>query len=97
MKRSHIILTDSGGIQEEALSLRKPVLLMRETTKRPEAVAAGTVHLVRIDTTRTVKAPLELLNDEAVYQRMAVAHNPCGDGVAFKRIRQAFESTRQPS
>jgi UDP-N-acetylglucosamine 2-epimerase (non-hydrolysing) len=91
MKCSHIILTDSGGIQEEAPSLGKPVLVMRETTERPEAVTAGTVRLVGTDQARIVSETRNLLNDRAVYQRMAFAHNPYGDGVASQRIRNTFE------
>lgn len=92
MKRSHIILTDSGGVQEEAPSLGKPVLVMRDTTERPEAVAAGTVRLVGTDTTRIVTETLNLLNEPASYQQMAFAHNPYGDGTACQQIRQAFEA-----
>lgn len=92
MKRSHIILTDSGGIQEEAPSLGKPVLVMRDTTERPEAVTAGTVRLVGTDTQRIVTETLLLLNDPAAYQRMAFAHNPYGDGTACQQICQAFEA-----
>lgn len=91
MKGSHVILTDSGGIQEEAPSLGKPVLVMRDTTERPEAVSAGTVRLVGTDQARIVSETLTLLNDEAVYQRMAIAHNPYGDGLACQRIRKTFE------
>jgi UDP-N-acetylglucosamine 2-epimerase (non-hydrolysing) len=91
MKCSHLILTDSGGIQEEAPSLGKPVLVMRDTTERPEAVAAGTVRLVGTDQTRIVSETLRLLNDAAAYQRMAFTHNPYGDGVACQRIRNTFE------
>jgi UDP-N-acetylglucosamine 2-epimerase (non-hydrolysing) len=91
MKCSHIILTDSGGIQEEAPSLGKPVLVMRDNTERPEAVAAGTVQLVGTDHNRIVSETLTLLNDEAAYQRMAFAHNPYGDGAACQRIRNTFE------
>lgn len=91
MKCSHIILTDSGGIQEEAPSLGKPVLVMRDTTERPEAVAAGTVRLVGTDQTRIVSETLTLLNDEAAYQRMSFAHNPYGDGSACHHIRKTFE------
>ena len=93
MKRSHIILTDSGGIQEEAPSLAKPVLVMRDTTERPEAVAAGTVRLVGTDRDKIVSETLRLLTDEAAYQDMAYAHNPYGDGQACQRIRNTFEST----
>lgn len=92
MKRSHIILTDSGGIQEEAPSLGKPVLLMRDTTERPEAVEAGTVRLVGTDTDRIVNETLHLLNDPTAYQGMAFAHNPYGDGTACQQIRLAFEA-----
>lgn len=91
MKCSHIILTDSGGIQEEAPSLGKPVLVMRDTTERPEAVAAGTVRLVGTNHSRIVSETLTLLQDEATYQRMAFAHNPYGDGAACQRIRNTFE------
>lgn len=91
MKCSHVILTDSGGIQEEAPSLGKPVLVMRNTTERPEAVAAGTVRLVGTDMDRIVSETLTLLKDEASYQLMAFAHNPYGDGVACQRIRNTFE------
>lgn len=91
MKCSHLILTDSGGIQEEAPSLGKPVLVMRDTTERPEAVSAGTVRLVGTDQSRIVSETLTLLKDEAAYQRMAFAHNPYGDGVACQRIRNIFE------
>lgn len=91
MKCSRLILTDSGGIQEEAPSLGKPVLVMRDTTERPEAVTAGTVRLVGTDHNRIVSETLTLLNDEAAYQRMAFAHNPYGDGMACQRIRKTFE------
>lgn len=97
MKRSHIILTDSGGIQEEAPSLGKPVLVMRDTTERPEAVAAGSVRLVGTDTQRIVSETLHLMNDPAAYQRMAFAHNPYGDGTACQRIRNTFEELAQKS
>lgn len=91
MKRSHLILTDSGGIQEEAPSLGKPVLVMRDTTERPEAVAAGTVRLVGTDTDRIVTETHRLLNDEAAYRQMSFAHNPYGDGAACQCIRNTFE------
>jgi UDP-N-acetylglucosamine 2-epimerase (non-hydrolysing) len=92
MKRAHIILTDSGGIQEEAPSLGKPVLVMRDTTERPEAVAAGTVRLVGTSQTCITTETLRLLSDPAAYQQMAYSHNPYGDGQACQRIRQTFES-----
>jgi UDP-N-acetylglucosamine 2-epimerase (non-hydrolysing) len=90
MDRAYIILTDSGGIQEEAPSLGKPVLVMRETTERPEAVSAGTVRLVGTDVDVMVKALTELLTDSAVYHSMSVAHNPYGDGKACQRIIDAL-------
>jgi len=86
MESAYLILTDSGGIQEEAPSLGKPVLVMREVTERPEAVEAGTVKLVGTDVERIVNGVNELLDDPAVYQRMSRAHNPYGDGQAARRI-----------
>ncbi|HHI5408921.1 TPA: UDP-N-acetylglucosamine 2-epimerase (non-hydrolyzing) VpsA [Vibrio metoecus] len=86
MDRAHIILTDSGGIQEEAPSLGKPVLVMRETTERPEAVAAGTVKLVGTDEQQICDALSLLLTDPQAYQTMSQAHNPYGDGQACQRI-----------
>ncbi|HAS6025469.1 TPA: UDP-N-acetylglucosamine 2-epimerase (non-hydrolyzing) [Vibrio vulnificus] len=86
MDRAHIILTDSGGIQEEAPSLGKPVLLMRDTTERPEAVAAGTVKLVGTDVEKIVSNLNTLLTDSEAYQAMSFAHNPYGDGKACQRI-----------
>lgn len=86
MSRAHIILTDSGGIQEEAPSLGKPVLVMRDTTERPEAVAAGTVQLVGTDMDKIITGLEALLTDEAAYQKMSFAHNPYGDGQACQRI-----------
>ncbi len=89
MQRSCIVLTDSGGLQEEAPSLGKPVLLMRDTTERPEAVEAGTVELVGTDHAAIVGAVTTLLTDEATYTRMARARNPFGDGRAARRIAAA--------
>ncbi|TOP94068.1 non-hydrolyzing UDP-N-acetylglucosamine 2-epimerase [Vibrio parahaemolyticus] len=86
MNRAHIILTDSGGIQEEAPSLGKPVLVMRDTTERPEAVEAGTVKLVGTDVDRIVTGLTTLLQDEQAYKEMSFAHNPYGDGKACQRI-----------
>jgi len=86
MKRSHVILTDSGGIQEEAPSLGKPVLVMRDTTERPEAVQAGTAKLVGADRGRIVGAVAELLRDPVAHASMANARNPYGDGNATARI-----------
>ncbi len=86
MDRSTIILTDSGGIQEEAPSLGKPVLVMRNTTERPEAVDAGTVRLVGTEVDLIVGQMTILLNDESEYAKMSLAYNPYGDGLACKRI-----------
>lgn len=90
MSRAHIILTDSGGIQEEAPSLGKPVLVMRDTTERPEAVTAGTVKLVGTHTVDIVRELNRLLLDTAAYQAMSYAHNPYGDGNACQRILEAL-------
>lgn len=86
MQQAHVILTDSGGVQEEAPSLGKPVLVMRDTTERPEAVDAGTVRLVGTSDTRIVSEVERLFSNEAEYTRMAEAHNPYGDGHASRRI-----------
>lgn len=90
MRRADIILTDSGGVQEEAPSLGKPVLVMRDTTERPEAVDAGTVRLVGTDADLIVSEVVRLLDDPAAYDAMARAHNPYGDGLAAGRIRDAI-------
>lgn len=90
MNRSYLILTDSGGIQEEAPSLGKPVLVMRDITERPEAVAAGTVELVGTNVDRICNRLQTLLTDDSVYQRMSLAHNPYGDGRACERILEAL-------
>ncbi|MDO6526646.1 non-hydrolyzing UDP-N-acetylglucosamine 2-epimerase [Motilimonas sp. 1_MG-2023] len=86
MNQANIILTDSGGIQEEAPSLGKPVLVMRDTTERPEAVEAGTVKLVGTDKQAIISAVESLLTNEAEYEAMSRAHNPYGDGKACERI-----------
>ena len=86
LQHAYLVLTDSGGIQEEAPSLGKPVLVMREVTERPEAVEAGTVRLVGADTQKIVQHVTELLNNEAAYLKMSKAHNPYGDGIAAQRI-----------
>lgn len=86
MTETHLILTDSGGIQEEAPSLGKPVLVMREVTERHEAIAAGTAKLVGVDAARILQAATRLLDDEQAYAAMARAHNPYGDGHAGERI-----------
>ncbi|QHM72882.1 non-hydrolyzing UDP-N-acetylglucosamine 2-epimerase [Mixta intestinalis] len=94
MHRAWLILTDSGGIQEEAPSLGKPVLVMRETTERPEAVAAGTVRLVGTDEEKIVAEVNHLLTHEEAWQTMSRAHNPYGDGHACARILQALKNNR---
>lgn len=92
MRRADIILTDSGGVQEEAPSLGKPVLVMRETTERPEAVDAGTVKLVGTDADLIVRETSKLLDDQSAYDVMSRAHNPYGDGLASQRIRDTVLS-----
>ncbi|MEH0760556.1 UDP-N-acetylglucosamine 2-epimerase (non-hydrolyzing) [Vibrio sp. 16] len=92
MDRSYLILTDSGGIQEEAPSLGKPVLVMRETTERPEAVEAGTVKLVGTDKVSIISEVNRLINDEEAYTKMSKAHNPYGDGQACSRIINAIRN-----
>lgn len=91
IQRCYLLLTDSGGLQEEAPSLGKPVLVLRETTERPEAIAAGTAKLVGTSPERIVAAAAELLSSPAAYQAMATAINPFGDGQAAQRILQVAE------
>lgn len=91
MDRSFLILTDSGGIQEEAPSLGKPVLVMRDTTERPEAVDAGTVKLVGVDSNHIVAATNELLDNESSYQAFSRIHNPYGDGSSCQAIVQVLK------
>lgn len=86
LKHSYLVLTDSGGIQEEAPSLGKPVLVMRDVTERPEAIEAGTVELVGANQEKIVSGVSKLLEDKSVYERMCRAHNPYGDGSACARI-----------
>ena len=86
MKASYLIMTDSGGIQEEAPALGKPVLVMRDTTERPEALEAGTVKLVGTDYEKIVNEVFKLLNNQEYYDRMSKAINPYGDGIACGRI-----------
>jgi UDP-N-acetylglucosamine 2-epimerase (non-hydrolysing) len=88
MDRSFLIITDSGGVQEEAPSLGKPVLVMRDTTERPEAVQAGTVRLVGTDADRIVAEATMVLTDAAAFEAMTLAHNPYGDGKAASRIAE---------
>ena len=92
MDKAYLILTDSGGVQEEAPSLGKPVLVMRETTERPEAVDAGTVRLVGTDPAKIVEEVNRLLNDENEYNSMSRAHNPYGDGHACRHILDALKN-----
>ncbi|MCL2897872.1 non-hydrolyzing UDP-N-acetylglucosamine 2-epimerase [Brenneria tiliae] len=95
MNRSYLILTDSGGIQEEAPSLGKPVLVMRDATERPEAVEAGTVRLVGTDVVKIVDTVSQLLSDDNEYQAMSRAHNPYGDGHACRRIIDALKNYQE--
>ena len=95
MQRSYLILTDSGGIQEEAPSLGKPVLVMRETTERPEAIEAGTVRLVGTDPARIIAEVSRLLDDESAYEAMSYSHNPYGDGTACGRIAEVLMQFRR--
>jgi UDP-N-acetylglucosamine 2-epimerase (non-hydrolysing) len=97
MNRSHFIITDSGGVQEEAPSLGKPVLVMRETTERPEAVEAGTVRLVGTSRQKIVDEAKRLLTDLAAYDAMAMAHNPYGDGLAVGRIVESILKMKEES
>ena len=90
MEKSAIVLTDSGGIQEEAPGLGKPVLVMRDTTERPEALDAGTVRLVGTDYDKITREASTLLDDASAYERMSQAVNPYGDGLACGRIVQTF-------
>jgi UDP-N-acetylglucosamine 2-epimerase (non-hydrolysing) len=90
MNRAELVLTDSGGLQEEAPALHKPVLVMRETTERPEGVAAGVSRLVGTDPENIFAAVSELLDDAETYQQMASAPNPYGDGTAAKQIVDAL-------
>lgn len=92
MNRAKLILTDSGGIQEEAPSLGKPVLVMRETTERPEAVMAGTVKMVGTNCEAIIASVEMLLKDANLYEKMSTAHNPYGDGHACDRIVSAFKT-----
>lgn len=91
MSKAHILLTDSGGVQEEAPALNKPVLVMRDTTERPEGLEAGTLRLVGTDPRKIRDGVRELMRDDAAYDRMARAENPYGDGKAAARIRSAVE------
>ena len=92
MNKAELVITDSGGVQEEAPSLGKPVLVMRDTTERPEAVEAGTVILVGTDKDKIVKETLNLLNNSVLYKQMSKLHNPYGDGNACKKIVAFIEN-----
>lgn len=94
MMNAHVILTDSGGIQEEAPSLGKPVIVMRDTTERPEAVTAGSVELVGTNTKKIVSEASRLIDDENAWKKMSKAHNPYGDGKAASRIASVFAGER---
>jgi len=94
MEQAHIILTDSGGVQEEAPSLGKPVLVMRETTERPEAVEAGTVKLVGTNKELIINSVSDLLDNVELYNKMSFAHNPYGDGEACKRILEGIANDK---
>ena len=94
MNKSYFIITDSGGVQEEAPSLGKPVLVMRDTTERPEALEAGTVKLVGTNTSLIIKEAQKLLDNEEEYNTMSKAHNPYGDGKACERIVQFIKEAK---
>ena len=94
MSKSHFIITDSGGVQEEAPSLGKPVLVMRDTTERPEALEAGTVKLVGTDPQKIIKEAQELLDNQEEYEKMSQAHNPYGDGKACQKIVQFLKEIK---
>ena len=91
LNKSYLILTDSGGIQEEAPSLGKPVLVMRDTTERPEGIKAGTLKLVGTNEETIYKEFKNLLEDESEYRKMSKASNPYGDGFACRRIADILE------
>jgi len=93
MDKSHFIITDSGGVQEEAPSLGKPVLVMRDTTERPEALDAGTVKLVGTDTELIIKEAQTLLDDKEAYDHMSKSHNPYGNGTACEQVIEFLKST----
>ena len=92
MQKSYFIITDSGGIQEEAPSLGKPVLVLRDTTERPEAVDAGTVKLVGATVNKILEESQRLLDDNEAYEKMSKAHNPYGDGNASIKIVEFLQS-----
>jgi UDP-N-acetylglucosamine 2-epimerase (non-hydrolysing) len=91
MRQAYLLITDSGGVQEEGPALGKPILVLREKTERPEAVTAGTVKLVGTDRASIVRESIRLLEDRTEYDRMARLHNPYGDGRASDRIMRRIE------
>ena len=93
MRRAYLLITDSGGVQEEGPSLGKPILVLREKTERPEAVEAGTVRLIGTDERRLQREAESLLDDTSAYQTMSRAHNPYGDGHASERIAELLRRT----
>ena len=93
LKHCHFMMTDSGGVQEEAPALGKPVLVMRDTTERPEGVAAGTAKLVGTDKDVLLSEAIRLLDEEDHYLAMARAHNPFGDGTASRQIADIIEQS----
>ena len=95
MRQSYLILTDSGGVQEEAPSLGKPVVVMRDTTERPEAVAAGTVVLAGANREKITGIVSRLLDDPAFFEQMSKANNPYGDGKAAERIADLIAEDHQ--
>ena len=97
LARSTLILTDSGGIQEEAPSLGKPVIVLRDTTERPEGIAAGTLKLAGTDEETIYTLVRELLTDREAYARMSHASNPYGDGLASRRIADAIVAWKEKS
>jgi UDP-N-acetylglucosamine 2-epimerase (non-hydrolysing) len=97
MRRAYLLITDSGGVQEEGPSLGKPILVLRDKTERPEAVHAGTVKLVGTDRERIVGEASALLDNPAEYERMARLHNPYGDGKACARIAKRIATFLGPT
>ncbi len=97
MRQAYLLITDSGGVQEEGPSLGKPILVLRDKTERPEAVEAGTVKLVGTNRSAIVSAAVRLLEDRAEYERMSRLHNPYGDGKASGRIAERIVSFLAPS
>jgi UDP-N-acetylglucosamine 2-epimerase (non-hydrolysing) len=95
MERAYLIISDSGGVQEEAPSLGKPVLVMRDTTERPEAVRAGTARLVGSRAESIIEEVSKLLSDRVLYESMSKAHNPYGDGLAAVRMADALGGTKK--